>query len=460
MFHDSKTLKAALVAACTLMSATVEATDERHVTPEELRQDLDQAASIFTSTHPEATWSVSEKALKDQIAHLKSEADHPMSLREAWKLFARLNPAFADAHAAVYYPDLKTRLQDHVNSGGAVLPITVWLDENRTPHLAASVTTQVNAQDAPVITAINGTDTKMIVNEMLSRAQGDSPAFRKAYVEKRFSDLHWELFGGSNEYTLTLKTKQGIRHVTVAGAHKVMRPTFPPLEDMVERRILEGDIGYLRVDAFVYPPEQEKAFFEFMAETWKQFHEAGVKDVIIDVRNNGGGTDHYWQLGIAPYVAQKSFPFLSYFKMRLTERNLKLGPIQGPKDSVQEGPFAMMVPIKEDEPNRIPGKAYILAGPYSYSSTILFLTAMQDSGEAIVAGQPTGGRSCSTGRIEKFALASTGIELTVPTLIYTRPAGAEGCMSPVQPDVLIETNPTTPEKDIAALATYIRKTNN
>ncbi|WP_286830117.1 MULTISPECIES: S41 family peptidase [Kordiimonas] len=457
MSYDSKALVAIAMLAASILGTATQAKDTSTFTPEEVRQDIDEIVERVLSVHPQPTHSFEPAALKAAADALQAKATSPMSEREAWKLIAQLNPVFRDAHAAIYYPDLKDRIADDLAAGGHMLPLTVSLSAENKLHLTGSRTAGIGTDGAPVILSINGKTSSDIVAAMMARAQGDSETFRRAYVGHRFSDLHWELYGGSDTYDIRLQLGHEVKTVTIPGTTGAMRPQTVPLEEKVERRILPGDIGYLRVDAFAYPPEQEAAFFGFMKETWQAFHDAGVRDVIIDVRKNGGGTDHYWQMGIAPYVTDTPFPFLSYFKVRLTERNLKLGPIQGPQDSIQEGPFAMVVPIKPEEPLRISGKAYILAGPYSYSSTILFLTAMQDAANAVIAGQPTGGRSCTTGRIEFSKTKHTRIELSVPTLIFTRPAGPEACMDPVQPDIPLPPAPGDSNAQIEALAAHIRQ---
>jgi len=101
------------------------------------------------------------------------------------------------------------------------------------------------------------------------------------------------------------------------------------------------------------------------------------------------------------------------------------------------------------------GKAYLLMGPLSYSSTNLFLTALQDSGQAVIAGQSSGARSCTTGRIETSLLPGSKLEITLPTLIFTRPAGVELCHQPIKPDIYIADEPSNPAIATSTLAELI-----
>nr|WP_246239939.1 S41 family peptidase [Pseudoalteromonas caenipelagi] len=265
--------------------------------------------------------------------------------------------------------------------------------------------------------------------------------------------MFWLLYGDSGSYAIEILHNNKVLNYSLQGTSTYA--TDVELVKLVDRKILKGNIGYLKVDRFIFVPEQEKAFFDFISETWSWFKHKHVKDVIIDVRENQGGTDHYWQLGIAPYIAQESFPFLSHFKIRLTERNLKLGPVQGEQNSVLEGPYNQRVPVDKHRGLKIDGNAYLMIGPRSYSSTLLFLTAIQDAKQGIIVGESNGARSCTTGRVESRTLTETGLLLTVPSLIFTRPSGSELCSRPIVPDLRIEYDDSQPEAQLNQLVDYI-----
>jgi len=93
-------------------------------------------------------------------------------------------------------------------------------------------------------------------------------------------------------------------------------------------------------------------------------------------------------------------------------------------------------------------------GPRSYSSAILFLTALKDAKQAVIAGQSSA-RSCTTGRIETITLAGSHLELTMPTLIFTRPAGNTRCHQAIEPDIFISADAINSPKAITELAKVI-----
>lgn len=422
-----------------------------------LNKDLTQIESLLDSVHPSPSFTMDVAEVKFQINELKKEIKTPMTRREAWKLLSQLNPYFQDGHMVISYPDFIQQQHQHIDNGGRMFPVEVQIDKSH--HIYVTDTKGINkgVEVGDKITAINGVDASEIIKSMLTRMHGDTVSNRLALLSDRFANMYWLLYGDTGHYKIDFKRNNVHGQYSAIGNRKKLGDISSNLTSFVERKLLANNIGYLRIDRFYYAPEHEKGYFDFMEESWLAFKKANVQDVIIDVRNNPGGTDHYWQQGIAPYVANKPFPFLSHFKIRLTEGNLARGPIKGELNSLVEGPFNQLVPIKPENDLRIPGKAYLLMGPLSYSSTILFLTAFQDSNQAIIAGQSSGARSCTTGRIETKILSESNLEITLPTLIFTRPSGNESCHQPIKPDIFIPDNRADPILAVKKLAKEITR---
>lgn len=422
-----------------------------------IQKDLAQLALYLDTLHVDSSYTMDIEQVKAAINQLSNNVTQPMTQYETWKYLSQLNPLFNDAHMLIDYPDSSKMSKQHLVNGGQLFPGKVRIDKNKRLFITQVPKAKSRLHLGDEITAINGIPTLTIVNNMLERMYGDSPEHRVVLTAKRFSKLYWMLFGDTGTYQLDVIRNQIESSVLIAGKSELDAKVNPPLSEIVQRKVLDNDIGYIKVDRFYYSAEQENAFFEFMNETWKVFHQAKVQDVIIDVRNNPGGTDHYWMQGIAPFIANKAFSLLSGFKVRLTERNLRLGPIKGELGTVVEGPLEYMIPVGSDNPYHIPGKAYLLMGPLSYSSTHLFLTAMQDAKQALVVADKNknSARSCTTGRIVIMPLTNSKLEVVIPTAIFIRPEGASLCKQPIKPDIHIAEDLTAPASAIAKLAAAI-----
>ncbi len=421
----------------------------------DLKKDLAQLSTLLDSVHPNPNFTMDLAEVKFQINKLAEEITVPMTHLEAWKYFSQLNPYFQDGHMLISYPEFAQRQHQHIDNDGKMFPVKVRIDNSQHIYVTDVQSADNGIKVADEIVAINGIEASKIVKAILNRMHGDTVSNRLAFISDRFDSMYWLLYGDTGHYQIDVKNNSERIHYSIIGSNQKVSELHPEINEFLQRDVLENNIGYLRVDRFYYAPEQDKAYFKFMEESWQEFNNANVQDVIIDVRNNPGGTDHYWQQGIAPYIANKPFSFLSHFKIRLTENNLKMGPLKGEVNSLVEGPYDQLVPIKAQNDLRIPGKAYLLMGPLSYSSTVLFLTALQDSKQAVIAGQSSGARSCTTGRIENKILSGSKVRLTLPTLIFTRPSGKELCHQPIKPDIFIPDVPSNPAIAVTKLAELI-----
>lgn len=420
----------------------------------DLKQDLKKISSRLDTIHPAPSFTMKLSEVKAQIERLKNGINSPMTQLEAWRYLSQLNPTFNDGHMVISFPQYKNAKSAHQQAGGKLFPLDVTINYNKRLFVTSKskLAPEINIGDE--ITGINGEPANQVTDALLSRMHGDNAENQRALAASRFSKMYWLLYGDSNTYQLDIKNDKGTRRVTISGKALESGSSDNSINQFVKREVLNNQIGYLRIDRFYYSKEHEQPYFDFMNETWQTFKQANVQDVIIDVRDNPGGTDHYWQLGIAPYVANEPFPFLSTFKMRMTERNLRLGPISGEPGTIAEGTFDQLVPVDNHQGLRIPGKAYLLMSHRSYSSTILFLSAFKDSQQAVIAGE-SNARSCTTGRIETINLPGSGLELTMPTLIFTRPSGNALCQQSIQPDLSIIDDPLNERAAISKLANLI-----
>ncbi|WJG07898.1 S41 family peptidase [Aliiglaciecola sp. LCG003] len=421
----------------------------------DLQNDVAELKSLLLTVHPNPSFTMNIAEVELQLNKLTQAIVAPMTQIEAWKHLSLMNPFFNDGHMVITYPEYYRRLSEHMDNGGRLFPLQVRIDKSQNIYVTGVENVDGNIRVGDKIAAINGVTASEIVGNILNRMHGDTASNLRAFGAERFAKMYWLLYGDTGYYQVDIDDNSELRRYSITGSNKKTGRENSDISDFVQRKILKDDIGYIRIDRFYYSPEQEEPFFNFMKESWLEFRDANVQDVIIDVRNNPGGTDHYWQIGIAPYVAQESFSFLSRFKIRMTERNIRLGPFKGELGTLVEGSYDELIPVEELNDLRIPGKAYLLMGPLSYSSTVLFLTAFQDSHQAVIAGDSSGARSCTTGRIQTSIFGGSKLELTMPTAIFTRPAGQDLCKESIKPDILILDEPSDPNIAVTKLAKSI-----
>lgn len=420
-----------------------------------LRSDFERWLADMGEINPDLTIRTDQAGLAAEAAAIRDAIAEPMNAREAWALFARINPYLRDGHSGIAMPDARQALQTHIDSGGRILPFEVRFARDGTLRVLASAAPGLAQGDRLV--SINGAPVEQLVGQMLARTPGDTERFRRALLSRRFSAYYQFLFGDTRLYDIAFVGADGCaRTVRAEGAAVLpvaLQPT-PRADDLFEARVLPGGIGYLRIDSFAH--EVEAALAAFAARAFAQFRTRRIRALIIDVRENGGGDDPLWQNSVMSYITDRPYSALSAYALRITRQNADPGDIIG---NVQRSQYSRRMAPPAGFADRFNGPVYILGGPFSYSATIQFMVAAQDFRVARIAGEETGALSCQTGQVRAIDMRHTGLFAFTPQIAYTRPSGV-GCDRGVMPDTAIELDEVHPERAVQALASRIRARRN
>ena len=424
------------------------------ITQADLVADFDAWMSGMRTLNPDISIRTDMRAVDREATLIRRSLAGPMTRRQAWKQFARLNPYLKDGHSGIYMPDYRDALEVYVNAGGRIVPVEVRFAADQSLRVFAVTPGASDITPGDRLLSINGHSAKELVAAMVERSPGDTLAFQRAYVERRFAALYWFLYGDTGQYDLAVESVQSRCHLQVRleGAMKLpeaLKPN-PTAEELFDWRILPGDIGYLRVDAF--DGRQSDALASVAKTAFTQFKQRGIHALIIDVRENGGGDDPLWQQDLMEYITDKPYAQLSRYVQRVTKENADPGDVVG---DLKRGDYTDRFKPNPDEPIRFHGAVYILAGPFTYSATIQFIVAAQDFGIANIAGEETAALSCQTGQVHRIEQAKTGLGAFTPVTAYTRPSG-HGCKRGVIPDVPITNNEVTPDETLDSLSSWIR----
>lgn len=186
---------------------------------------------------------------------------------------------------------------------------------------------------------------------------------------------------------LTLKNRQGKEIVETIRRNLT---TNLPTNEPFEFKILDGNIAYLALDQF-----STKAAGKAMVQAMPRI--LASKGLILDIRNNGGGsTENGWE--VLSYLSDQPIPQNHY--TRRIERAL----FSHSQDSIQLGEqfFSKQNYFKKREAI-FTGPVIVLAGPKTFSAAEDFLTAFEVMKRGRIVGSTTAG---STG--QPFLLALPG----------------------------------------------------
>ena len=408
--------------------------------PRELRQDLAELEAAIDRIHPDVEHSVRKADLARALSDVRARLNRPMTRDEAWVTLAALNPVMADGHLVVTFPGgSSAELNRYLSAGGRLFPFDVHVAADGELFIRSALNGEATALQGRRIEAIDGVAGRQISQRLLAYVNGDTRAFQAALLSARFPFFYWKVFGDKQSYRLKVA---GVESVVEGRGDMPLVYTERSFEQLFRFEMPNARQAVLTVNQF-YWGEKSK-FYDFTRDAFVRMQAAGTRTLIIDLRGNSGGDDDMWIEGIMPYIACKPFRNGSDYVLKIIEGRQKEGQKVG---EVVRGSQSTYQPAL-DNPLRFTGKVYVLIGPYTYSSAILFTNAVQDYGFATVVGTGGAARATQSGGTQNVKLSRTQIGLVVPRFLLKRASGGEGL---VQPDILIPDDPFRAATAIEAL---------
>lgn len=148
-------------------------------------------------------------------------------------------------------------------------------------------------------------------------------------------------------------------------------------EGKVNEKDLPKDTAYMQITSFDY--NKFRNYKTTLIESFKELKEKKIKNLIINIRNNGGGSDRIWT-----YT-------LNYLYSRPYKINYKNDAFTGKE-------WAKLFKLSEKEIEEFGwdkyhfgGKVYLIINPGVFSAAVTFANAMKYYDIATLAGYETGG---------------------------------------------------------------------
>jgi C-terminal processing protease CtpA/Prc len=413
-----------LLAACLASTLTAAACAAEDTFPAgAVAQDVAEWETWLFATHPDPAFSMDVNAVHARFDAIAQSLEGDYTRREAWLALAPLNPMFGDGHVTLRLP--REDYDAYLAGGGAEFALPVHV-RNDALVVAETVAPASRLQRGETILAINGLDPRDLVARALARTNGDTVGLRTHLVETRFSQYLWALTGGAETWTVTVQAPDGsTRQVTLDPA--LDRPGAETENWSLDFR---GDAAVLTLNTFI--PPLEDPFKAFIDEAFAEIAERGSDILVVDISENGGGA-HMLSDHLLAYLTDQRHTPLSAVTARVIEANQALIPDAEIGDVVSM-PYAQWVEPPADLPNRYHGRTALLVGAGTYSQAIVLAATVQDFDIAPVAGPGTEGRANSTGQVQLYRLAHTGLEAAAPIYIFIRASG-DTSSAPVVPDI-------------------------
>ena len=217
-----------------------------------------------------------------------------------------------------------------------------------------------------------------------------------------------------------------------------------------------GDVGYVKIDSF--PAEYEDSYATDRAALTDFYRQAAdCTDLIIDLTDNSGGSEVYWQQLLAAPLTDRPLSCTNYALLAESDNNRPLypgrcsppdgaAPHRGPAGSAQAGagrnpgrhPLCGEHPLcgASGRAGPLPRPHLGAGGSGSHSASESFAVFCQETGFATLVGSPTGGDGIGALDPVFLQLPNSGILVQFTMMFGLNGDGSSSEETGTTPDIL------------------------
>lgn len=281
------------------------------------------------------------------------------------------------------------------------------------------------------LTHINGKPLSDIVHAALPMLPSDgrieTSKYKQLEDEWTFGQVFALSYGSATEFTLTFRVDGADRTVLVPGLSgsdlvRRRRERYP--DESLSKPPIElewrGGVPILIVrtfDAYEYR-RASIDYEEFLRTTFREFEQRGATSLVIDLRDNGGGTDEYGIL-LTAYLLSKPFRYYESLRSNADRFEFLRYASLSNEHVLRDGHPGLS--IQRPLSPAFTGDVYILINGGSFSVTGEFTSAVNQNREVTFVGEESGAGyyGNTSGLTAEVTLPNTRIELEIPTVRYT-----------------------------------------
>ena len=411
----------------------------------EVIEDLEYLYASLKATNYNLFAYTSEQAF--DVAYqetLRSLDKDSLGRLETTKVFQRFVAVADIGHTGLDFPI--PAYSEYATSGGTLFPLEVAFESNR-PLIRKNWSDNDSIKIGMEIVSINGRPMNEVLGEIYPLISAERPYFKQAKVELySFPRYYWFAFGRQDEFEVELS------HEGIVKAYSLRAVDLIEGFEMKRSEVLNASMQLKFYEQTAYLNTgnlsgDEPQFQHFIDSAFVSIKEKGSKNLIIDLRNNGGGDNSFSDYVVSYFADQPfrwhdsySFKTSALLKTHVRENydttDVFWQEVLNREDGeVYEYEFGEYQPQAPE--NRFTGKVYVLVNRQSHSQSTMMAAQIQDYGFGTIVGEETSECPSLYASIFQIALPNTGLSVNVSKGYMVRVNGStkeEG----VIPDIFIK----------------------
>ena len=418
---------------------------------EKLQRDLDLLHQGLDKFHSGMYWYTPKDSVDFAFNIAKNKINSDLNVLEFHKIIAPLVALSKEDHTDIFLPkDIKEEI--FINEDIKYLPLIVRF-------LGTKLYCIRNGSDNPEkietfeIEEINGETPIEIATKIGNLFASDGYIKTLKYDDLSgfgFSRYYYYYYGILENYEVKFKgiaEPMNFKSLSINQININLKKSTNIVKEKVEKEPLQFEIinsktALITINTFHNPEIKKKSKYKtlkkFLAFSFYEIKEKGIENLIIDIAENGGGTegnegllysyfgDNYQKYkkvrvkaqkvildnGIDKPIQLKTFGFLERI---FTNKKMDDGSLER-KNGIGFGLMA----YKKSPKNKFNGKVYVLISPITYSGGSEFSNMMYSKGLATFIGQETGGGyfGNTSGYVRSLTLPYSKIIIDIPAIQF------------------------------------------
>ena len=448
---------------------------EEKIPADMLHQDIDEFTKILEEVHVNPYMKISKEEFYNAVDELKSSINDSLTRQQFYQVFTPLVDMLNDSHTGVKFPKVIWKHYQY-EANGLFFPMEITTTIDKRIFIKRDFS-ENTIPDNTEILSINSIKSKDIINTFLKYDPSPIETSSIKRLEKKFPDYMWWILDFRGPYTVETNTGNYTVQGQIWDEYYSNRKAFIQKQKTIKDKLslveIDNQTCMLKITSFSGSISDFKPKIE---EKFKVIQEEGYKNLIIDVRDNGGGNDDNGK-AVIDYITDKpySIGLASRFMMKRSKRYEKYQKCKAPwiirwainlrtvswfnKEyrllfkHLRKIPYGenldVQLPLQEptENPYRFKGNVYALSSQYSYSATTAFLGAFKDYELGEIVGTETGDCPTGFGNNLYFQLENSRLRCHSSTTFIIRPNGDTNMTQGVIPDYHVEQTMEDTEKN-------------
>lgn len=389
------------------------------LSPAQQISDFDDLCSKLESVHPDLYLYQSKKEYENNKMKIKASMTDSIRISDFYFKIAPFMANIKDGHSMML-PPITSDFVSYVKKDGKTMPLRIKAVKN-VFVVDYPIVMNSGFNEGDTIFSINGVDSKDILKKAydLWGSEKDN-GIKEAAVNTYLSLLFWHMYRWDDSYVFMVKhgntiEKKHLEGVPQSMAMKVRRERLS--KNKPESFSCKFSSDYTQATLIIRNVYNEKALKEFCDSVFKEINYRKIPEIIIDMRNNTGGSSQCVERLIS-YFPHPEYVLYSKSQIKVSTYSKAYNKERHPEiySQICNIPDGELFVVKESliednrkEANLYRGKIIVLVNNKTYSGASSFAHVMNKLGIASVEGE-TGCPTVYFGNFLPFTLPNSKID--------------------------------------------------